>query len=265
MVKKAIILCGGNGTRFLPITKVFPKEMLPIINKPALEFHLKECKEAGIKDVLIIINRRKEMMKKYFEKDEYFDNLIGSTGLEDMNISFEYQGEKKGTGGALMVAKDFAAGDDVAVLFGDDHFIGSATKELVEVFDKYKTDIVGVKRCLTDDITSYGVMIGQEVEDGIMKCTGVKEKPPITDIPSRYYAVGRYICKGDIFERLESVKQNPNGEYYLADAFDGFVSAYINCERYDLGSKPGYVKAMIYHGLNSEWSEEIREFIKEML
>ena len=105
-----------------------------------------------------------------------------------------------------MVAKDFAAGDDVAVLFGDDHFIGSATKELVEVFDKYKTDIVGVKRCLTDDITSYGVMIGQEVEDGIMKCTGVKEKPPITDIPSRYYAVGRYICKGDIFDRLEKSK-----------------------------------------------------------
>lgn len=265
MVKKAVILCGGNGTRFLPITKVFPKEMLPIVNKPAIEFLLKECKDANIKDVLIIINRRKDMMKKYFEKDEFYDSLIGKTDYEDMNISFEYQGEKKGTGGALLVAKEFAQCEDVAILFGDDYFTGSATKELVEVFDKYKTDIVGVKKCYTDDITKYGVMEGREIADGIMECTGVKEKPQLDDIPSRYYAVGRYVCKGDIFDRLETVKQKPNGEYYLADAFDGFVSSYINCERFDLGSKSGYVKAMIYHGLNSEYADEIKNYIKEML
>lgn len=265
MVKKAIILCGGNGTRFLPVTKVFPKEMLPIINRPAIEFHLNECKEAGIKDILIIINKRKDMMKAYFEKDEFFDKLIGKTGFEDMNISFEYQGEKKGTGGALLVAKEWAKGDDVAILYGDDHFIGSATKELVGVFDKYKTDIVGVKRCNTDDIVNYGVMVGTEVEDGVMECTAVKEKPSLDDVPSRYYAVGRYICKGDIFDRLETLNPHSNGECYLADAFDGFVSAYINCERFDLGSKPGFVKAMIYHGLNSEWADEIREYIKELL
>ena len=264
MVKKAVILCGGHGTRFLPVTKVFPKEMLPIINKPTIDFHLQECKEAGIKDVLIIINRRKDMMKDYFAKDEFFDNLIGKTGFEDMNITFEYQGEKKGTGGALLVAKEFVGQDNFAVIYGDDHFVGGATKELVEVFDKYNKECLAVKECLTDDITKYGVMVGEKVADNLMDCTGIKEKPSLDELPSRWYLAGRLVLKADVFDRIENVNCT-KGEYYLTDALNEFMAVLVKAERYDLGSKPGYVKAMIYHGLNSEWAEEIRQFIKEIL
>jgi len=264
MLNKAVILCGGNGTRFLPITKVFPKEMLPIINRPVLEYLLKECKDAGINDVLIIINRRKDMMKKYFEKDEFFDNLIGKQDFEDMNIKFEYQGEKKGTGGALLVAKDFAGGEDIAVMFGDDYFVGGALKELKDVYEKTPKDILGVKICDTDDITKYGVMVGREVDGSLMECTGIKEKPSIDELPSRRYFVGRAILKGDIFARLENIPL-VSGEYRLTDALDDFLAVTLKAPRYDLGSKQGYIKAMIYHGLHSEWKDEIKEFIKEQL
>lgn len=264
MIKKAVILCGGNGTRFLPITKVFPKEMLPIINKPVLEYLLKECRDAGINDVLIIINERKDMIKKYFAKDEFFDRLIGKQDFEDMKIYFVYQGQKKGTGGALMVAKSFANGEDIAVLFGDDYFVGGALGELVEVYSENPKDILGVKECLTDDITKYGVMSGTIIDEKLMSCVGIKEKPSLDNLPSRRYFVGRAILKGDIFKRLENI-DCVGGEYRLTDALTNFLAVTVDAPRYDLGSKQGYIKAMIYHGLNSEWKDEIKEFIKEQL
>ncbi len=263
MVKKAVILCGGNGTRFLPITKVFPKEMLPIIDRPVIEYHLKECKEAGIKDILIIINKRKDMMKDYFKEDEYFDKLIGEKIYDDMKVTFVYQGDKKGTGAALEVASDFAAGEPIAILYGDDYYIESATAELVKVYNEYNKDVVSVRECLTDEITKYGVMVGTPINADLMACTGIKEKPSLDNLPSRLYLEGRFICKGDIFDRIKKLEQKPNGEYYLTDALNDFISVKVKATHFDLGSKAGYLKAMIYHGLKSEWSEEIRQFIKE--
>ncbi len=264
MVNKAVILCGGKGTRFLPITKVFPKEMLPIINRPVIEYLLKECKDAGIKDVLIIINKQKDMMKQYFEKDEFFDNLIGKTDYEDMKISFVYQGNKKGTGGALLDAKAFASGQDIAVLFGDDYFVGGAVGEMLEVYNEYHQDIMGVKECLTDDITKYGVMVGAEIDEKIMSCVGIKEKPSLDELPSRKYFAGRAVLKGDIFDRLTGI-DCVDGEYRLTDALTNFLAVTLDATRFDLGSKPGYIKAMIYHGLNSEWKDEVKEYIESTL
>lgn len=264
MLKKAVILCGGNGTRFLPITKVFPKEMLPIINRPVIEYLLKECKDAGIYEVCIIINERKDMIKKYLEKDEFYNKLIGKQDYEDMNITFVYQGEKKGTGGALLVAKDFACNEDVAVMFGDDYFVGGALLELKTVYEKTQKDVIGVKICDSDDIVNYGVMVGKEIDNYLMECNGIKEKPSIDNLPSRRYFVGRAILKGDIFSRLENIPL-VSGEYRLTDALNDFYAVTLNAYRYDLGSKQGYIKAMIYHGLNSEWRDEIKEFIKEQL
>jgi UTP--glucose-1-phosphate uridylyltransferase len=264
MIKKAVILCGGNGTRFLPITKVFPKEMLPIINRPVLEYLLKECREAGINDVLIIINERKDMIKKYFAKDEFFDKLIGEQDFKDMNISFIYQGKKKGTGGALLDAKTFANGEDIAVLFGDDYFVGGALSELIEVYNEHNKDVLGAKECLTDDITKYGVMVGTMIDDKVMSCMGIKEKPSLDNLPSRLYFAGRTILKGDIFSRLERIGC-VDGEYRLTDALTNFMAVNLASQRYDLGSKQGYIKAMIYHGLNSEWHDEIKEFIEQLL
>jgi len=282
-VKKAIIPCAGFGTRFLPATKVVPKELFPIVDTPALSYIVAEAAKSGIEEVFIIISPQKEDVKRLFQPNEALNAQLESVGktleLELANkdygvkIHFGVQEKMNGNGMALMVAKDFVGEEPFAVLFGDDvMYTGDGapvTKQLIDAYERTGEKTIVGCQCPPEEIARRcGVMvIGNSVDDKITEVRGIIEKPK-AELPSKLVSLGRYILTHDIFDALLKAPVK-NGETYLTDAIsllakepNNVYACEFSARRYDIGNKQGFLEAAIEYSLRRE---ELRDGVKAYL
>ncbi|SDW53484.1 UDP-glucose pyrophosphorylase [Marinococcus luteus] len=271
-VRKAIIPAAGLGTRFLPATKAQPKEMLPIVDKPTIQYIVEEAIAAGIEDIIIVSGRGKRAIEDHFdvsyELEQTLEKKNKTKQLEEVqqisnmaNIHYIRQKEPKGLGHAIWCAHRFIGDEPFAVLLGDDivHSDEPCMKQLTDIFDKYQSSVVGVQQVPDQDVSKYGIIDPKsEEEPGVHKVQGLKEKPDLADAPSNYAVMGRYVLTPEIFDILETLPPGSGNEIQLTDAITKLnesqdVLAYeFDGVRYDVGDKFGFVKATIDFALDRE-------------
>lgn len=284
-VKKAIIPAAGMGTRVLPASKAIPKEMLNIVDKPAIQYIVEEAFASGIEDVLIITNRGKGAIEDHFDHAfELEAKLAESESKRDIyedvkkcsnfgNIYFIRQKETKGLGHAVLCAKSFVGNEPFAVLYGDDVIISDnpVTKQLCDAYEKYGKGAVGVKEVSDEAITKYCSLAVSPLEDNCYSCTDMIEKPALNEIMSNYSILGRVVMPPEIFEILEHTPLGAGNELQLTDAMKtlaqtkGVVAVDYEGTRYDMGNKFGILQANIEVGLkHPDTKDELKEYIKEL-
>lgn len=265
-VKKAVIPAAGFGTRFLPFTKAVPKEMLPIVDTPTIEYIVREALESGIDEVLIIINHDKECIRTHFGHNVLLEDFLkGKNKLAELNmiqelpnkvkVSFTYQEEQLGLGHAVLCAYDFVQNEPFALLLGDDLYVGHkkpVTAQLVDAYQKTGCSILGTLEVPLEDVSKYGICKPLAGETGdLLKLEGVIEKPSIEQAPSRLAIGGRYVLTPTIFKYLKNQSKGAGGEIQLTDAIlrmmaeENVYSLSVDGDRYDIGSKKGFVDATI--------------------
>ena len=284
VVKKAVIPCGGMGTRFLPITKAVPKEILPIIDTPVLAHIVNEAVDSGITDILIVLGRGKESIREYFSPNRELEIALIKAGkydlvtsLKEMNkradISFEYQPEPLGSGDAVARARSFTGSDPFVLSWGDDLIYSDnpVMGQLIEAYDKTGKNILGVQTVNTSDITKYGVASVGAGEGRLYDCNAIVEKPPLDKLPSRLAALGRYVLTPEIYDKIALLKPN-KGELQFTDALnalaqEGKVCAYdFEGRRYDMGDKFGALQATVEYGLRSyEFGNEFKKYLRDLV
>lgn len=272
MIKKAVIPAAGYGTRFLPITKAVPKEMLPIIDRPTIEFIVNEAKESGIEDILIIVSSNKNAIVDYFDYNIELETILKSKGKEELyqkvhgiaegvNIFFVRQKEQLGLGHAVLQAEAFIGNEPFAVLLGDDLYVGKekpALRELMDVYEDKKHSVLGTMEVSLENTSKYGICDPRSTEGNIMLLKGVVEKPNPKEAPSRHAIGGRYILSPAIFNILKTQKKGVGGEIQLTDAIlnlmkkEDVYAAALQAKRYDVGSKIDYIEAIIDFALKDD-------------
>ncbi len=284
-VNKAVILAAGLGTRFLPITKTFPKETLPVIDKPVLQFLIEEIVKSGIKKIFLVISKEKEIIKDYFKKNkklEYFlkirkekEFLREIKKIEKFpKISYLYQKKPLGIGDALLSVENKVKNEPFALFFADDIIISDTPclKQLINLYQQYKNIIVAVTPVPKKEVFRYGVIKGKKLSHRIYQILDLVEKPKISQAPSNLAIVGRYILTSDIFpilRKLRSQLTKPGKEIYLTDALkillEKRVPIYALCykgEWLSCGNKIGWLLANIKIGLkHSETKEELKKYL----
>lgn len=283
-IKKAIIPAAGLGTRVLPITKSMPKEMLPIVDKPAIQYIVEEAVKAGITDILIITNRGKGLIEDHFDHSIELENTLEKRGrtdtLEELNtlanmanIYYLRQRETRGLGDAVLRAKKFVGDEPFAVLYGDDVIIGEtpAISELCEAYETYGKSVVGIKEVSDELIVKYSSMKLEKLGDKNYNITDMIEKPSLEEKFSNFSILGRCVLENEIFDILERIPLGVGGELQLTDAMKevakakGMIGVDFSGTRYDMGNKFGILKANIEVGLNHpETATELRKFIKDL-
>lgn len=261
-ITKAVIPAAGFGTRMLPITKAQPKEMVPVVHKPVIQYVVEEAYFSGIKDILIITGKNKRAIEDHFDRvdflkrERYTDEL--DRILNDMNIFFVRQKEQKGLGDALRYAEAFVDENPFALLLGDNITVPNCIAILKDVFKKYKSSILAVEKLPKERIQDHGIIKGFEIEKGVYKIEDMVEKPRIEDAPSDIGTLGRYILTPEIFEYLKNLKPGYGGEIQLTDAIRDMTrdiavygAIYIG-KRYDIGDKIGWLKANVELAMNDE-------------
>ena len=284
-VRKAIIPAAGLGTRVLPASKAVPKEMLNIVDKPAIQYIVEEAFESGIEEVLIITNRGKGAIEDHFDHAcELESKLEGQPGKEKIldsvkncskfgNIYFLRQKETGGLGHAVLCAKTFVGDEPFAVLYGDDVIISDnpVTKQLIDAYEKYGKGAVGVKEVSDEAITKYCSLKISPLEGNCYNCTDMIEKPKKEEIMSNFSILGRVVLPSEIFEILENTPLGAGNELQLTDAMKtlardkGVTAVDFIGKRYDMGNKFGILQANIEVGLNHpEIKDDLREYIKQI-
>jgi UTP--glucose-1-phosphate uridylyltransferase len=271
-VRKAIIPAAGLGTRFLPATKAQPKEMLPIVDKPTIQYIIEEAVASGIEDIIIVSGRGKRAIEDHFDKSYELEETLAKKGKHEMlrevqeianlaNIHYIRQKEPKGLGHAIYCASRFVGNEPFAVLLGDDIVKSDipCTKQLIDVYEKYGQAVVGVQMVDQKDVSKYGIVAPkEEKEEGVISVETLVEKPPVHEAPSRYAIMGRYVLTPDIFNILEDLPAGAGGEIQLTDAIKILnekqpILAYnFKGIRYDVGDKFGFIKATIDFALERE-------------
>lgn len=284
-VKKAIIPAAGLGTRFLPATKAQPKEMLPIVDKPTLQYIIEEAVKSGIEEILIITGRNKKSIEDHFDKSVELELELEQKGKKEMlkmvkdisnmvNIHYIRQKEPKGLGHAINCAKSFIGDEPFAVLLGDD-IVDSKTpclKQLIDTFNEYKTTILGVQKVNKENVDKYGILDVKHIEDRVYKVKDMVEKPNKNEAPSNIAILGRYIITPAIFDILENQKPGKGGEIQLTDALKTLskqeaIYAYdFDGIRYDVGDKLGFLEATIDFALKREELEtDLINYMKKIV
>ena len=271
-IRKAIIPAAGLGTRFLPATKAQPKEMLPIVDKPTIQYIIEEAVASGIEEILIITGRSKKCIEDHFDKSVELELELEKSGKEQMlkmvreisdmvDIHFIRQKEPRGLGHAISCAKTFVGNEPFAVLLGDDIVYNEGRpclKQLIDCYDEYKTSVLGVQTVEAKDVNKYGIVNGIHIEDRVYKVKGLVEKPAVEEAPSNVAILGRYIITPQIFKILEETKPGKGGEIQLTDALLKLIDeeamyAYdFEGTRYDVGDKLGFLKATVEYALRRE-------------
>ena len=257
-IRKAIIPAAGLGTRFLPATKAQPKEMLPIVDKPTIQYIIEEAVASGIEEIL----DKSVELELELEKSGKEEMLKMVREISDMvDIHFIRQKEPKGLGHAISCAKTFVGNEPFAVLLGDDIVYNEGKpclKQLIDCYDEYKTSVLGVQTVEAKDVNKYGIVNGIHIEDRVYKVKGLVEKPPVEEAPSNVAILGRYIITPQIFKILEETKPGKGGEIQLTDALLKLIDeeamyAYdFEGTRYDVGDKLGFLKATVEYALRRE-------------
>jgi UTP--glucose-1-phosphate uridylyltransferase len=284
-VRKAVIPAAGLGTRFLPATKAQPKEMLPVVDKPAIQHVVEEAVRAGIRDILIITGRGKRSLEDHFDRSfelEYYLEAAGKFELlkqmreiaEMADIHYVRQGEPRGLGHAVSVARQHVGDEPFVVMLGDDIMLETSPvlSEMLKVHERYGRSVLALKEFARQDISSYGCVLPEQVDDGLVRILGIVEKPKPQDAPSNLAVMGRYVFTPEIFEALERTQPGANGEIQLTDAVglllkDQTVYGYLFDDgRYDIGDKLDYLRATVEIAIDrDDLGPGFRTFLAELV
>lgn len=284
-VRKAVIPAAGLGTRVLPITKALPKEMLPIVDKPAIQYIVEEAVAAGIEDILIITNRGKDIIEDHFDHAVELEERLEATGktalLEQVNksshlanIFFIRQKETKGLGHAVNCARSFIGNEPFAVLYGDDVIIGEdpACGQLCRAYEKYGRGVVGIKEVAAADIGKYSSLKVSPLRDNLYTVTDMVEKPTPDKVLSLFSILGRCVLPPEIFDILDRTQPGAGGEIQLTDAMlvlareGGMTGVDFTGKRYDMGNKLGILQATCEVALqHPEVADGFRAYLKELV
>lgn len=283
-IKKAIIPAAGLGTRFLPATKAMPKEMLPILDKPTIQYIVEEASRAGIEDIIIVTGKHKRAIEDHFDNQKELEMVLEEKGKDDLlekvqystdlaNIFYVRQKEQKGLGHAIHTARQFIGNEPFAVLLGDD-IVESETpaiKQLMNVYEETGHSVIGVQEVPESVTHRYGIIDPLEKEGRRYEVKQFVEKPKQGTAPSNLAIMGRYILTPEIFDYLETQKEGAGNEIQLTDAIERMnsdipVYAYdFDGDRYDVGEKLGFVKTKIEYALKDpKMKDELIKFIKEL-
>lgn len=285
MIKKAVIPAAGLGTRFLPATKAQPKEMLPIVDKPTIQYIVEEAVHSGIEQIIIVTGRNKRAIEDHFDKSIELELLLHRTEKFEMlevveqisnlaDIHYVRQKEPLGLGHAILCAKKFMGNDPFAVLLGDDIIDSKkpALRQMIDKFNQVETSILGCHEVPISEVVKYGIVHYDERKDDLFKIKHLVEKPSIETAPSTQAIVGRYILTPAIFSMLENVAPDSKGEIQLTDALDQLLkketiySYLIEGNRYDVGDKFGFLQASIEFSLKRpELKEKLEAFLRNLL
>lgn len=284
-ITKAVFPAAGLGTRFLPVTKAQPKEMLPIVDKPVIQYLVEEAVASGIEEIIIVTGQGKRSIEDHFDRSFELEHTLEARGkkkilqevkrLENLaKFIYVRQNVPMGDGHAILCAKHVVGENPFAVLFGDDVIDSKvpATKQMMDVFYKKKASIMAVQEVPQEKVSSYGVIEPYECEGKLCKIKNLVEKPSPEEAPSNLAVVGKYICTPEVFDALEKVKPGKDGEIRLIDGFDllkerqalyGYV---FEGKRYDTGDKLGLIKATIDFALKRpELGDALREYLKKIV
>lgn len=283
-IKKAIIPAAGLGTRFLPATKAMPKEMLPILDKPTIQYIVEEASKAGIEDIIIVTGKHKRAIEDHFDNQKELEMVLENKGKADLlekvqystdltNIFYVRQKEQKGLGHAIHTAKQFIGNEPFAVLLGDDIVESDtpAIKQLMDVYEETGHSVIGVQEVPESDTHRYGVIDPSAKEGSRYEVRQFVEKPKQGTAPSNLAIMGRYVLTPEIFDYLETQQEGAGNEIQLTDAIERMnskqqVYAYdFEGNRYDVGEKLGFVKTTIEYALKDpEMSQDLKAFIKQL-
>ncbi|USK26523.1 UTP--glucose-1-phosphate uridylyltransferase GalU [Bacillus sp. CMF21] len=284
-VKKAIIPAAGLGTRFLPATKAMPKEMLPIVDKPTIQYIVEEAVESGIEDIIIVTGKGKRAIEDHFDNSfELEQNLLEKGKLELLNevqkssklvdIHYIRQKEPKGLGHAIWCARKFIGNEPFAVLLGDDIVAAEkpCLKQMIEQYERYNASIIGVQHVSDEEVSRYGIVDGVKISDRFYNVNHLVEKPKMEEAPSNLAILGRYILSPRIFDLLNNQKPGAGGEIQLTDAIAALnqieaVFAYdFEGIRYDVGEKLGFIKTTIEFALkHSELKYDLLHYLSNLM
>lgn len=282
-IKKAVIPSAGLGTRFLPATKAMPKEMLPILDKPTIQYIVEEAVDAGIEDIIIVTGKHKRALEDHFDHQMELENTLKRKGKFDLldkvnhatnlaNIFYVRQKQPKGLGHAILSARQFIGDEPFAVLLGDDIVESDvpAIKQLVDVYYKNPSTVLGVKEVSDEDVSKYGVIEYDDLDKNIFNVNNMIEKPHADETDSRMGIIGRYILTSEIFQELEKGIIGFGGEIQLTDAIKN-VSAInlvqairVEGKRHDVGDKKGFVLTNLEYAMKSELRDDNIEYIKNI-
>ncbi len=285
-IKKAIIPAAGLGTRFLPVTKAQPKEMLPIVDKPILQYIIEEAILSGIEEILIITGRNKKSIEDHFDKSVELELELKSRGKDELlnlvenignmvDIHYIRQKEPKGLGHAIYCARHFIGNEPFAVMLGDDIIDSKipCLKQLMDIYEKYESVILGVQEVRKEDTNKYGILDIEKSENNIYKVKALIEKPSIENAPSNIAILGRYILTPKIFDILEYLPPGKSNEIQLTDALEILLKE--NCDiygynfdgkRYDVGDKLGFLQATVDFAIKkSELKDDFLKYLSNVL
>ena len=284
-IKKAIIPAAGLGTRFLPATKAQPKEMLPIVDKPTIQYIVEEAVASGIEDIVIVTGRTKKSIEDHFDKSVELEMELEKHGKDELleiaksvseiaNLYYIRQKEPKGLGHAVLTAKNFIGDEPFAVLLGDDVITSEVPclKQMMDQYEKHGASILGVQTVAQDQVDKYGIIQGVQIEERLYTVENMVEKPPVGEAPSNVAVLGRYIITPAIFPLLEKQEAGAGGEIQLTDALCKLAQqekmyAYdFKGRRYDVGSKIGFLEATVDFALAREdLRDDFMAYLKEVV
>lgn len=285
MIRKAVIPAAGFGTRFLPASKSSPKEMLPIVDKPVIQYVVEEAVESGITDILMIIGKGKRAIEEHFDRNFDLENELAAKGKEAeleaiktissmANVHFVWQKELNGLGDAVSYAKHHVANEPFVVLLGDTIVKspdGPVTSQMIKVFNRYKETVIALEEVDPDKVSRYGIMSGKEISNGVYLVDDLIEKPEVGKAPSNLAIAGRYILTPDIFDCIEKTPRGINNELQLTDAMKAQIAASaayglrFTGRRYDIGNKLDFIKTNLLFGLErDDLKDDLQSFINEL-
>jgi UTP--glucose-1-phosphate uridylyltransferase len=283
-IRKAVFPAAGLGTRFLPATKASPKEMLPLVDKPLIQYVVEEAVASGIESVIIVTGRGKTAIEDHFDISFELEHLLRERGKEDLlqqvraisemaSFSYVRQREALGLGHAVLQAKDLVGNEPFAVMLSDDIVDSEvpALKQMLDVYEKYDAPVIGTMQVKGEAISRFGVIDSEEVSDGVYKINGMVEKPPYAEAPSDLAIIGRYILTPDIFQEIENTTPGAGGEIQLTDAMRSlltkrpFYAVRFQGTRHDAGDKLGFLIATVEYALQREdLAPEFVEYLKSV-
>jgi UTP--glucose-1-phosphate uridylyltransferase len=284
MIRKAVFPAAGLGTRFLPATKAQPKEMLPLVDKPIIQYGVEEAVASGVDNIILVTGRGKNAIEDHFDVSVELETFLETRGKKELlaeirkisnliNFSYVRQGEPLGLGHAVLVTRNLVGDEPFAVILGDDVIDAAppALAQMIELFNEVQSPVLAIERVPHDDVSSYGIIDAEEIRPGVYRIRDLVEKPAREDAPSELAIIGRYILTPDIFPALEQTVSDRTGEIQLTDGLRRLLKqrplygCVIDGVRHDTGNKLGFLRAVVYFALRRpDLAEPFREYLRSI-
>jgi UTP--glucose-1-phosphate uridylyltransferase len=283
-IRKAIFPAAGLGTRFLPATKAQPKEMLPLVDKPIIQYGVEEAVASGVENIIIVTGRGKHAIEDHFDVAVELEAFLETRGKTDLlaeirkvsdliNVAYVRQGEPLGLGHAVLTTRTLVGDEPFAVILADDVIDAEppALKQMIDVFHEVEGPVILVERVPADQVSSYGVIAYETIRPGVYRVTDLVEKPPTEQAPSDLAIIGRYILTPDIFDALGQTREDRTGEIQLTNGLKRLLqtrpvyACEVTGERHDTGNKLGFLKAVVYFAMRRpDLAEPFKEYLKKI-